>query len=112
MPLTTPLLKDLKALLALFSDPSKWAQRSLAKDAEGNPCSFSSEKAVCFCLLGGCHKVVGDDSKRVEALKSGLRRGFPANSKWTYVLGLFNDESTYEEVLTLIVRAIKVEESK
>lgn len=40
----------------LYTDESKWTQTVFARDAEGNPCPFNSDKAVSWCLVAAVIK--------------------------------------------------------
>ncbi len=43
----------------LLTDESKWAKGEWAKDARGCCCSYTSERAVCFCLGGAIARCYG-----------------------------------------------------
>lgn len=43
-------------LQSLFSDSTKWTRGTNARDSEGMPVPADSNKAVCYCLLGGIEK--------------------------------------------------------
>lgn len=59
-------------LRQLFDRPEKWAQKSMALDAQGKPVHYNSDKAVCWCLLGGLCKAYGPE--RAEELITDVRK--------------------------------------
>lgn len=46
----------------VLSDPKAWTQGQFARDADGQACEPTSDKAVCFCLMGAMRKVTGVSS--------------------------------------------------
>ena len=58
-------------LQELFSDPSKWTKRALARDSLGNQVLYSSPHAVCWCLLGGVYKCynISDQAKITKRIR-------------------------------------------
>jgi hypothetical protein len=51
------IVKQLKKVRELLSDPKRFTKRAAARDAEGSVCSASSRKAERFCAYGACLKI-------------------------------------------------------
>lgn len=95
------LLDDLKALDALFADPAKWTTGTMARDANGEPCSV---KAGCsFCIIGGTVVVCGLDPDRLALLRDAIR-----NATGEASLSVANDADGLPWVRRAIKTAIKV----
>lgn len=96
-------MEELLKLKELFSDRSRWTQAALSRDKYG--CSSDPEKeyAYSFCLVGGCEKIAASNRDLFCIMKDRLRRYLPTT--WDTLTG-FNDNSTYEEVMALIDKAI------
>ena len=104
----TPL-ETLKAARQLITDPAKWTQGELARDAEGNVSYVGSESATCWCLMGAIfHVVRADKPTAADARRShsdaALELLSAANRKKSVVR--FNDTHTHAEVLALFDAAI------
>lgn len=50
--------ENLIAVKELLATPATWTREVLARDAKGNEVRPSDDKAVCFCILGACERVV------------------------------------------------------
>ena len=98
---------SLIALLALFSDASKWTQRAWARKASGEETDPMDPEATCFCLAGGVQKVTDNGSNpRFNPLRRAVNMALMAQTSQTHFLGSFNDRATFEEVHTVIVKAL------
>lgn len=86
---------DLVALRELLSDPSRWTTGRHARDINGNTVIPTSPSALCWCLMGGMHKIgIGWDAFAIINNRVG---GFVAK---------FNDEKGHQAVLDLIDKSI------
>ncbi len=69
-------------LLELFDQPDKWIKFCLANDKEGKECYFGADRAYSYCLLGGIHRLVYDESYNVVELNrklvQSIRKIFPS----------------------------------
>ncbi len=50
-----------KTLTELFSDASRWTQRTDARNAQGEELWFNDDEAVCWCLMSGLNLVYRDN---------------------------------------------------
>jgi hypothetical protein len=93
------LKQDLRAMLALYSEPENWTQGTYARDHQGNPKSPESEEACSWCLSGAGYCVPGDPWPRIAFLRSLI--GGPLTN--------WNDapERTFEDVIALLDKAIE-----
>ena len=101
----TEALETLTAVRELLSDPKRWTQGAMARDAQGNGVGHSSSDAACWCLDGAIryaerHKPWRPGSPAFAALRERLH--------YTSV-AMFNDSSEHAEVLALLDRAIEGE---
>jgi hypothetical protein len=87
---------------ALIATPDTWTQSEFARDAQGQPVSWRSPKAVRFCLWGAlnraAHEMTGDRHQAItlaDHAAAVLRRGTPSLSR-------LNDHGTHADVLALI----------
>ncbi len=80
-------------LKELFNSPDKWCKRQLAEDKNGNWCSPNDERAVRWCLLGGCMKCLGFETLR-DVIRE--RTGQP--------ITIFNDapDTTFDDILEVL----------
>lgn len=44
-------------LWQFFNSSKKWTQKASARDSSGRKVLATSDRAVCWCLLGACHKL-------------------------------------------------------
>lgn len=92
----------------IIQKPENWTKGVAARDVAGNRIWVSSDKAVCYCMIGAIRKAQleldpahqidpGDESfqKIKKILVSIIPKNFehPAN---------FNDKSSHEEVLEVL----------
>lgn len=86
-----------------LSDPSRWTQRSYARDADGHPVSTHSARATCWCLHGAI-KVEADTVTGYpvrEAVRTAL---WKANGQ--VPIETINDSGEHVHVLLAIDRAL------
>lgn len=99
--------EHLIAAKALIDTPEKWAQGELARDANNDPVSMFSEKAVCFCAMGAVYKVPVGWKNTAEILKKlDAAAAEKANQAWN--IASFNDKATHAEVMQVFDRAIEL----
>lgn len=97
----TPL-ETLKAARQLISDPAKWTQRFMARDADKHPTYVGSKSADCWCSMGAiCHVVGGLCQSDGEAALAALGATIGGKN-----VVRFNDTHTHAEVLALFDAAI------
>ena len=96
----TPL-ETLKAARQLISDPAKWTQRWMARDADKHPTYVGSKSADCWCSMGAIAHVAGLSSPESDAALTLLG---DLSGKKSVVH--FNDTHTHAEVLALFDAAI------
>ena len=94
----TPL-ETLKAARQLITDPAKWTQGWLARNALGEHADVDSSSAVCFCSIGALCRVG-------SVAYYGAQRILERNISDGLSLGWFNDTHTHAEVLALFDAAI------
>lgn len=104
----TRVLERLISLRELLSSPDHWTQRADARDAFDCPWPPDSSEACKWCLTGGIYMVtanVENSGALAIEIRFELRRYLP------YVqfgrLAMFNDHSTYEDVIGLVDRTIR-----
>jgi hypothetical protein len=100
MSLIVRQLRELRALL-----DTGWTQNAMARDATGKEVDREDPSAVSFCLLGGLRMVGGEST-------AGIRECLSKVLPPTFGLVSFNDNSTKNEVLALIDKAIAYAEGQ
>ena len=98
-------------LVEFFSNPSKWTQEVYARDDEGRPVDLTTDKAVCWCTLGGIYRVYGYDNTIARRIEDKIRRVIAkregrSNAGWVSI-SEWQDRSnqTYEEVMSVLKEA-------
>lgn len=83
----------------LYTDASKWTQRTYAADANGECVSYHMDSAVCFCLAGAIHRCYPEDNEEKNTVYKKL------NQRLHGLMYIdWNDEPgrTFEEVKALV----------
>ena len=67
----------------LIAQPGAWTQMAYARNAEGNPCSPRSRKAVCWCAMGALQRAHRTRTHSTpydlaENMLNAMTRGAPA----------------------------------
>lgn len=91
-----------------ISEPRHWAQGDFARDIEGNPVSFASSDAVCWCARGAIYATDEFDSwGAIQLLRRAIEEqtGDPAVAR-------FNDTHGHTDVLAVFDRAIELAEAQ
>jgi hypothetical protein len=108
---TSAVLREMRAFL---DDPSHWVQGHYWLDAEGNDVEVA--QAVACCLSGASTKAVYDLSSiwenEAEADRR-VRQAVQEGTEFTNTIS-FNDDSetTHQQVLAVLDRAIELEEGE
>ncbi len=97
----TPL-ETLRAARQLISDPAKWTQGEMARDADGNGISANNDLATCYCSFGAI-QFVNKESTQIAASR---HLDHLCLSKFGISVDVFNDTHTHAEVLALFDAAI------
>ncbi len=97
----TPL-ETLKAARDLISDPAKWTQGELARDADGEQVPPLDDNATCWCSIGAMRKVCGPKANFYDGAFRRLYFKVPSKG----AVSEFNDTHTHAEVLALFDAAI------
>ena len=71
------LKQDLQALYDLFDAPEKWTKGVMARDKDGRDTFPSGIDAVCWCLIGGMAKIVGNADHRYYMMGDALHSLVP-----------------------------------
>jgi hypothetical protein len=105
-------LDVLKAAKAMITDPARWTQRAMARNAWGRPCEVEDSGAVCWCLHGAIWRTFCDKPPPllVFSVVDVLAILYRVMRRFTTV-GMFNDRHNHIEVLELCDRAIAAEEA-
>lgn len=96
----TPL-ETLKAARDLISDPARWTQGWLARDASKNVSYIGAENAACWCSMGALFHVDGPYRPNSDLAIKLLSAAIGGKSVVRY-----NDTHTHAEVLALFDAAI------
>ncbi len=97
----TPL-ETLKAARQLISDPAKWTQGELARDADGNETNPNYDSATCFCAHGAIQYFTKDETlSEADRLLIAV-----CSDEHDCYVEEFNDTHTHAEVLALFDAAI------
>lgn len=96
----TPL-ETLKAARQLISDPAKWTQGELARDADGKQVPPLDDNATCWCSIGALRKAAGFGDI-YKGPFGALYFKVPTKGS----VSDFNDTHTHAEVLALFDAAI------
>jgi len=97
------MIKYLKEMRTLLSNPKRWTQKSWARDNEGYKVYYNSETASCFCLMGAAYKVAKYNEDKVNTLEKHLNSVLPGD--YTSCIS-YNDARSHRSVLRLIDKAI------
>jgi hypothetical protein len=97
----TPL-ETLKAARQLITDPAKWTQGELARDAEGNEINPNNDLATCFCAHGAIQYFTADETlSNADILLIAV-----CSDKHDCYVEDYNDTHTHAEVIALFDAAI------
>lgn len=99
------LLTDLKAVRALLTDPVHWTQGCAARTVHGQPVGPYASDAAKFCLYGACFRAADGRGPDVVAY---LNRELGTTN--VDIIDV-NDTATHQQVLDILDRAIRKEES-
>lgn len=113
-------LDALEQVRQLLDTPSRWTTESSARDRFGNKISPDSIKATCWCLTGAVNRICGRDvtleldvrymlADSIIALALSENLGGRLRDSFDTVY-IFNDSSTYEEVINLLDVTIVAEQ--
>jgi hypothetical protein len=106
------LLDDLRAVDVLLSDETKWTSGTVARNAQGSPCTATDLEAVRWCILGAIERVCQCNHKRIEeavAVLSEIAGGaFTFAPFGAFTLASFNDadETDFTSVKALLAKVI------
>jgi len=88
-------------LLELFSDPKRWTQGALARDADGMKRGVWEPEATYFCLVGGIKRVY--DTAAGEPKFLALKEKLKATPTWRQLgyenIPTFNDNVYYDTMI-------------
>jgi hypothetical protein len=93
---------------ALIGAPETWTQSEFARDAQGDPVSWRSPKAVRFCIWGALNRAafeITDDKRQSVSM---AERAAAALRGRVASLSRVNDCGTHSEVLALIDTYLKI----
>lgn len=94
-------------LLELFSDPKRWTQGALARDANGMKRAIWEPEATCFCLVGGIKRVY--DTAPGEPKFLALKEKLKATPTWQQFdyrsIPMFNDNVDYDNMIQMLKEA-------
>jgi hypothetical protein len=94
-------LDVLKAARALISDPARWTQNVMARDADGGQYTFGcAPQTVSWCALGALQHITG------KASTNGALDALDTQLPIYITIDYFNDTHTHAEVLALFDAAI------
>jgi hypothetical protein len=106
----TQVQNDLREVIALINTPRKWTKGETARTIRGFSCSSWSNDAVCWCLLGACHKITLKSAKelynnntRYRNLMCEIEKFLPTSYVWEW-----NDtpERTFEDIHDILNKAL------
>jgi len=106
----TEAIDLLREARALISDPDKWTQGTLARNAYGSEVAHYSPDACKWCAVGAISRVAASNNASYEtemsaysALVQASRILFDSDA-----VGEVNDTHTHADVLALFDRAIEL----
>ncbi len=103
-------LTVLREARELISDPKRWTQGAISRDASGGEIAPSSERAVCWCSLGAIERIAEAGSYFATSayyllyLQAEKANGLSVSST--------NDELGHEAVLRMFDAAIASAEAE
>jgi hypothetical protein len=95
---------EMRRLLEFYEGhPERWTQKVFARDKHGEKVAITSPDAYCFCLVGAILHLFSHDDLAVHRR---MREHVPDGK-----IAIFNDSSTFNEVLDVIRLAVEQEEA-
>jgi hypothetical protein len=105
------LVEVFKRARQLIEKPENWTREKYARDKDGFRCSYSSESATSFCVVGAALRAACEINL---SLSIGVVKPLNEVSEQLYQCDAIhlNDTGTYEQVIDLLDRAIAKEERR
>ena len=110
------IVNILKKAKKLLSHKGAWTRGTFARNERGHDVDYNSAEAVSFCLLGALHKItlhkhkIADADREYDNYKLAKEYIIKSNYLPYNDIAVFNDTSTFEEVLQALDKAIALAE--
>lgn len=101
-------LEIYKALRKKFENPSAWIQNAYALDAFDNEVDSDDKNACRWCMLGGYRSL--NEGNETMTVRQNMSTFLSLTPNCNIVE--FNDNNTYEEVMAVLDKAIKIKEEE
>lgn len=106
----TEVMDLLREARALISDPDKWTQGALARNAHGSEVAHYSPDACKWCAVGAISRVAASNNASYDTEMSAYSSLVQASRRLFYsdAVGEVNDTHSHTDVLALFDRAIEL----